>query len=70
MKLKALSFNKTLLRKDIFRFAPLWAIYLIGGLLVMLTSFSGGMVPQDARWLSSTMGPFSVINMIYAALSV
>lgn len=69
MKLRTLSFNKTLLRKDIFRFAPLWAIYLIGGLLVMLTSFSGGMVPQDARWLSSTMGPFSVINMIYAALS-
>lgn len=69
MKLRALSFNKTLLRKDIFRFAPLWAIYLIGGLLVMLTSFSGGADAQDARWLSNTMGPFAIINMIYAVLS-
>ena len=69
MKLRALSCNKTLLRKDIFRFAPLWAIYLIGGLLVMLTSFSGGADAQDARWLSDTMGPFAIINMIYAVLS-
>lgn len=69
MKLRALSFNKTLLRKDIFRFAPQWAIYLIGGLLVMLTSFSGGADTQDARWLSNTMGPFAIINMIYAVIS-
>ena len=68
MKLKALSCNKTLLRKDISRFAPLWAIYLIGGLLVMLTSLSG-VAHYDAYWISGTMGPFALINMIYAVLA-
>ncbi len=68
MKLRALSCNKTVLRKDIFRFTPLWAIYLIGGLLVMLTSFSGTN-HYDAHWLSGTMGPFAIINLIYAVLT-
>ena len=36
MKLRTSFFEKTVLRKDITRFAPLWAIYFIGGLLVML----------------------------------
>ncbi len=67
MKLKALSCNKTLLRKDIFRFAPLWGIYLIGGLLVMLSSLTN-VADQDAYWLSATLGPFAIINMIYAVL--
>ncbi len=67
MKLRALSFNKTLLRKDIFRFAPLWAIYFIGGLLVMMTSLVG-LGAHAASVLNETMGPFAVINMIYAAL--
>ncbi len=68
MKLRALSFNKTLLRKDIFRFTPLWAIYLIGGLLVMLPNLSIETGTRAAYELASTMGPFAVINMIYAVL--
>ncbi|MBQ7817381.1 MAG: hypothetical protein IJ388_01110 [Oscillospiraceae bacterium] len=69
MKLRTLSCNKTLLRKDIFRFAPLWAIYLIGGLLVMLPTMSMESTPRVAYELSTTMGPFAVINMIYAVLA-
>lgn len=69
MKLRALFFNKTLLRKDIFRFAPLWAIYFIGGTLVMLTALANTEGAQTAYQLSSTMGPFAVINMIYAVLA-
>ena len=69
MKLRTLSCNKTLLRKDIFRFAPLWAIYLIGGLLVMLTTLSDSEGAQVAYELSATMGPFAVINMLYAVLT-
>lgn len=68
MKLRTLSCNKTLLRKDILRFAPLWAIYLIGGLLVMLPYLTEVSGSQMAYELSTTMGPFAVINMIYAAL--
>ncbi|MBQ8768049.1 MAG: hypothetical protein IJZ15_00125 [Oscillospiraceae bacterium] len=69
MKLRTLSCNKTLLRKDIFRFAPLWAIYLIGGLLVMLPILSAESGSRAAYELASTMGPFALINLIYAALA-
>ena len=72
MKLRTSFCNLTALKKDITRFAPFWGIYFIGGLLVMLTmtgSFldagSGG---GAARSLASVMGPFSIINMIYAGL--
>lgn len=68
MKSRTLCCNGTVLRKDITRFAPLWAIYLIGGLLVMLTTISSSSTGAAARSLASTIGPFSVINMIYAAL--
>lgn len=68
MKLRTLCCNKTVLRKDISRFAPLWAIYLIGGLLVMLTTLSSSTASGAARSLAGTIGGFSIINMIYAAL--
>ena len=68
MKSRTLCCNGTVLRKDITRFAPLWAIYLIGGLLVMLTTLSSSTAVGTARSLASTIGPFSIINMIYAAL--
>ena len=70
MKSRTSSSKLTLLRKDIFRFAPLWGIYLIGGLLVMLTTLAGdSYTGASAKTLAETMGPFSIINMIYAALT-
>ena len=36
MKSKTSFFNATVFRKDITRFAPLWALYLIGGMLFSL----------------------------------
>ncbi len=68
MKLRISCFDKTVLRKDITRFAPLWAIYLIGGLLVMLTNMASQDPLYAARDLAQTIGPFGIINMIYAAL--
>lgn len=68
MKSRTLCCNGTVLRKDITRFAPLWAIYLIGGLLVMLTTLSSSNASSAARSLAGTIGGFSIINMIYAAL--
>ncbi len=68
MKLRTLCCNKTVLKKDITRFAPVWAIYLVGGLLVMLTALSGFEGTAAARDLCYTIGPFSSINMIYAAV--
>lgn len=67
MKMKKATPAGALLRKDIFRFAPLWGIYLIGGLLVMLSTLSNN-GDRAAMNLASTMGPFSILNMIYAGL--
>ena len=68
MKSRISFFDKAILRKDITRFAPLWAIYLIGGLLVMLMIQSGRPSSHVARTLAQTIGPFSVINLVYALL--
>ena len=69
MKLRTLSFNKTVFKKDITRFAPLWAIYFIGGMLVMLSLFAGNQTASaNAKDLAQTIAPLSIVNMIYAAL--
>ncbi len=72
MKLRTSFCNLTALKKDITRFAPFWAVYLIGGLLVMLTItgslLKAGNGGEAARTLASIMGPFSIINMLYAGL--
>ena len=68
MKSRISFFDKAVIRKDITRFAPLWAIYLIGGLMVMMTMVSGRNYSYAAQDLMEVIGPFSIINMIYAAL--
>ena len=68
MKSRISFFDKAVLRKDITRFAPLWAIYLIGGLLVMMTMVAGRNFSSAAQDLAEVIGPFSIINLIYAAL--
>lgn len=72
MKLRTSFFNLTALRKDITRFAPVWAIYLIGGLLVGLTTLSSGNYYAQgyaANELASTTGTLAVINMVYAIIN-
>ncbi len=62
------------LRKDIFRFAPVWAIYLIGGLLLSLpilsqaTQHSSGYRDfySGVTALESYTAVFSLINLVYA----
>ena len=66
MKLRTSFFDKTVFRKDIIRFAPAWGIYLLGGLLVMLTMLGDRSSDGAAKALSSTIGPFAVINCIFA----
>ena len=68
MKSRISFFDKAVLRKDITRFAPLWAIYLIGGLLVLMTMVAGRNYSYAAQDLAEVIGSFSIINMIYAAL--
>lgn len=68
MKSRISFFNATAFKKNITRYAPLWAIYIIGGLLVMLTVLAGLESRLAGKTLANTIGPFSIINMIYAAI--
>ena len=68
MKSATSFFDLHTVRKDITRFAPLWGIYLIGGILVMLTSLSSNLPYHVAGNLVETLAGFSVINMLYAGL--
>ena len=70
MKSRTLSCNMvTAFKKNLTRFAPLWAVYLIGGFLVMMTMTESDSPGGIANTLSLTIGPFSIINMIYAGLA-
>lgn len=70
MKSRTLSCNMaTAFKKNLTRFAPLWAVYLIGGFLVMMTMTDSDSPGGIANVLANTIGPFSIINMIYAGLA-
>ncbi len=73
MKLRPRCFNGTALKKDITRFAPFWALYLIGGLMIsqpVMSSFSvdRSSVANLVNDLSSFIGGFGTINFFYAML--
>lgn len=68
MKLRISSSKLTAFRKDITRFLPLWALYFVGGVLVMLTITSSTRPHYAAESLNEVIGPFAWINLIYAAL--
>ena len=70
MKSKTSSYKLTLLRKDIFRFAPLWGIYLIGGLLVMLSTLNTSVINRAPLDLAKTMSSFAVLNLTDDTFSV
>ena len=57
-----------ILRKDIFRFAPLWGIYFVGMLLIMMSTLDSFYDGRSAVALVQTMSSFAVVNLIYAAL--
>ena len=70
MKSRTSFFDQTVLKKDITRFAPLWGLYLIGGLLVALTSgVANSRSYYLADGLGNCIGPMSVISICYAALA-
>lgn len=68
MKLKTSFFDFTVLKKDISRFFPVWAIYLIGGLLISQTSISWNYSYSAARNLISALPSMILINGGYAAV--
>ena len=69
MKLKTSFFDKTVFRKDILRFAPLWGLYFIGGMMILLALAADESALLLGRTVSKTLTPFSAINMVYAGLA-
>lgn len=64
------SFSKlTTFKKDITRFAPIWALYLIGMMLVLMESSFVYSYDRFARnYLPGVIKGFSVVNLIYAGV--
>ena len=69
MKSRTLFFDKTVLRKDLTRFAPLWALYLIGGLLIAISIAAGARSYYTAQALDNLIGPFGIISLCYGVLT-
>jgi len=70
MKLKTSFFEPTILKKDITRFAPIWALYTLFSLLVVL--LLGESDPEPARFANNASEIFlsmGVVNFIYAPLA-
>ena len=69
MKSRISFFDKTVIRKDITRFLPLWLVYFIGGTLVMLVSTIETRPESLARSMGTYIGLFGIINLVYALLA-
>lgn len=71
MKLKTSYFNEAVLNKNITRFAPLWGIYLVMGVLITLFIGSYSYDPNGARVATAIceiLPGMTVINFGYAAM--
>ena len=66
MKLKVCFYNKTVLKTDITRFAPLWASYILGLAMVVLLQFSGG---SDDAAKASIVYDFNRLCMLGAGIN-
>lgn len=68
MKLKTSFFDFAVFKKDLIRFSPAWGLYLIGGLLICLTSLYGTDPMSVAQSLGSTVTLLGWLNFLYGAL--
>ncbi len=72
MKLRPRFFDGTAFKKDITRFAPLWVLYLIGGLMVAIptmgTRYSWESMADVANRLSGFIVYIGIIILIYSML--
>lgn len=69
MKSRTSFFNGTVFKKDVTRFFPLWALYLIGGCLVMLTATMRSDPGMAARTVGRSLYILPIVNLVYAPLA-
>ena len=69
MKLKTSLFNKTVLKKDITRFAPVWGLYTVFMLMTLFLIWAEESEPaQFASGASTIMTLMGIVNFVYAGL--
>ena len=68
MKSRTSFFNRAVIKKDITRFAPLWVLYTLGMLLIMLNTVSSSLYMHPVHNMNASIGGISVANLFYAAL--
>lgn len=66
MKLKTSFFDLTTFKKNLTRFAPVWALYLIGMLLILTSSYYGSYDYFAKNSLPGMVKAFGVVNICYA----
>lgn len=69
MKSRISFFDTAVLKKDITRFVPLWVLYTVGMLLIMLPTVSGSNWIHPVRALNGSLGSLSIANLLYGALT-
>ena len=69
MRLRISYFNPSVLGKDITRFAPVWALYAVGMLLITQRGIINNTADGIAVELAMTVGLFGVINLFYALVN-
>lgn len=73
MKLRTSFFNPTLYKKNITRFAPLWILYTVAMMLLMLSLMGEGNYPGRENYLvdvlAETVGGLSVVNLLYGVMA-
>lgn len=70
MKSQTFFFNKTVLRKDITRFSPLWLIYILFLVLAVTNLATSGGPMLTAFRLNELLPFMSYVNAIYAGVTV
>ena len=69
MKSRTSSFNLTVLKKDITRFAPSWILYTVGLLVTFMICFSTHCAGCTAQAMATTVYAGAIVNFCYALLN-
>ena len=69
MKSRTSSFNLTVLKKDITRFAPSWILYCVGLLVTFLVCFSTESTDTSAYALGWTVQAMAIVSFVYALIN-
>ena len=68
MKSRTSSFNLTVFKKDLTRFAPAWGVYLIALLLGLISTMDRGEAYYRIRTVGEFINVMAWVNLIYAAV--